>query len=1597
MTQISHRSIFALLLSLVFCAPDVKAQTTTQYCRDNNQCYDTLAQAESAMRSSSVFGERIKLTSKRLEGVAGYTLPQIIYHYEVKNTRPEIIYPDAYYSSIVDGQTTTTATLNCTPAGPPYDSDIYCTDEMEAMMGTYNYYTREYPSIYCPQGTKTPMVIGGSHEIPFTTLERDAASSVPGFGVVLYGHSHFNEPYDQEQTRHITFTTQCAAEIPPTNHWFGIAKITAFKCPEKFKSIWLDSHISQYSAQDFYSEVCEPNRDYQTHFEIRTIVKTVNSCHRTDNPCHPATGDKSRTETDFEFAGRSFSRYYHSIGEVSDRGFGNNWTHSYSDSIKKDSLSFYLINANGTFEGISQLSGIYRPENSDNRSVEVFTSGPVAYRLKDSIGEVKDFNTSGQLIAVRDTNNVAKDVTLTYVGDRLDKVTDMAGRFISFEYIGDLISRIILPDGEIIDYTYDTGRNLIFAEANQIKEYHYTESGLANSTLKTALTGITYDGTRYASFGYDDAGRVTSSTLLNGTTPTETATLQYNSDSQVTVTENGEQKSYSIQPGIYRKVLSISGPRGTNSYTYDAQGRTATTTDRRGVVTKYDYPSNYTRARTEGFGTPSQRRIETDTNGPFGPPSQQRTYNAANTLVSRSSWTYNARGQITTATYADPASSTQRVITNAYCEQADVAAGTCPLVGLLISVNGPRTDVLDITTYTYYPSDDAGCANAPATCPHRKGDLWKVTNALGHVTETLAYSGAGRPLLVKDVNGTVAESTYHAHGWLTSRTIRGVTAAEDRSTVIDYWPSGLVRRVTQADGSYTTYAYDSARRLTDVSDNDGNVVHYTLNSVGNRTVEDTRDPNGALTRTLSRVYDQLQRIQSESDAYQHAMGYTYDSNGNVESVTDALNRITDNDYDPLNRLSRTLQDVGGIAAETKYQYDALDNLTRVTDPKGLNTDYLYNGLSDLKQLTSPDTGITSYTYDSGGNRKTQTDARGIATSYSYDALNRLTSVSYPTSGLNVTYQYDAVSPVCAAGETYSTGRLTQVLDSSGSTQYCYTRFGELARKVQVINGKAFTTRYGHDGAGRLANLIYPDGAIADFVRDGQGRVFEVGITSPNTTRKVLLSNANYAPFGPLRGWTYGNGRTLSRSLNLNYQATAIQDAGAGGLSLSFGYDAVGNLNLLQNASQTASLAQYSHDALGRLTQVKDGPTGTPIETYAYDDTGNRTAVMNAGTNTNYTYPNSSHRLTKVGKVARSYNASGSMTGNGTLTFVYDDTSRLSQVKNGQTVLSNYSYNGKGEQVRSYLGAANTYYVYDEVGHLLGEFDNAGAPLKQILWLDDLPIGVLVGSGASQALHYIEPDHLGTPRTVIDGTRNVAIWRWDLNGEAFGNTPPNQNPDGDATNFVFNLRYPGQRYDAASGLNYNYFRDYDPSTGRYIESDPIGLMGDISTYSYVSSSPFTYIDSTGLVKWEGRVGFGHASKQFKFKYIPIKKIDFSGLTIEVTSDCIGGYKVSTSLTGTSLSGRMDASTNSRIVKYNPIANVQFGWLKVRLFDDRNTPDEKALEGKIFMMASGGKDATGSISVGEAKGTVSGMSLGDIEISGDVKLNYDTRRESCTCSL
>jgi RHS repeat-associated protein len=114
-----------------------------------------------------------------------------------------------------------------------------------------------------------------------------------------------------------------------------------------------------------------------------------------------------------------------------------------------------------------------------------------------------------------------------------------------------------------------------------------------------------------------------------------------------------------------------------------------------------------------------------------------------------------------------------------------------------------------------------------------------------------------------------------------------------------------------------------------------------------------------------------------------------------------------------------------------------------------------------------------------------------------------------------------------------------------------------------------------------------------------------------------------------------------------------------------------------------------------------------------------------------------------------------------------------------------------------------------------------------------------------SINYIFTDHLNTPRVITRANDNQIVWRWDQS-DPFGVKPPNENPSGLGV-FTYNPRFPGQLYDAETGLYYNYHRNYDPKIGSYTQSDPIGLAGGINTYAYVGGNPVNFTDPFGLVK------------------------------------------------------------------------------------------------------------------------------------------------------
>jgi RHS repeat-associated protein len=554
--------------------------------------------------------------------------------------------------------------------------------------------------------------------------------------------------------------------------------------------------------------------------------------------------------------------------------------------------------------------------------------------------------------------------------------------------------------------------------------------------------------------------------------------------------------------------------------------------------------------------------------------------------------------------------------------------------------------------------------------------------------------------------------------------------------------------------------------------------------------------------------------------------YLYDNQGNLTSVDGPLTGTGDtttNLYDALNRMTRTTQPGGG---QVNYGYNALDQLVSVTDPRTLATNYTLNGLGNLNQQVSPDTGTTTNTYDAAGNVLTSTDAKSQVTTYTYDALNRVASATYQ-GGVLHTYQYDQ--------GVNGKGRLTTLTEPNSTTQYVYDSKGRLTSETRTINAIAYATGYGHDSFGRLSGMTYPSGRTVAYTFDSLGRI--QGITTTQGTAQTVVSSVAYYPFGGVQGFTFGNSQIYTRGYDTDGRIAAYT---LGTQSFALGYDNASRISFINDIGDPPNSNTYGYDNLDRLTSAVI--PSTPFA-FTYDGVGNRlTKTVGSSTDT-YAPATTSNRLASITPASgpvRTYthDANGAVTADGTNTYTYDTRGRLTQSVSviGTT---NYQVNAAGQRIRKTNTQGDTVYHYDNGGKLIAESSPIGTVQREYIYLGDMPVAVLDAAGG---IFFIHNDHLDTPRVIANGTSQV-VWRWD-HAEPFGTYPANQNPSGLGT-FEFNLRLPGQYFDKETNLHYNYFRDYDPGIGRYVQSDPIGLRGGINTYGYGFQNPLSNIDPYGL--------------------------------------------------------------------------------------------------------------------------------------------------------
>ncbi|MCO7225747.1 RHS repeat-associated core domain-containing protein [Pleionea sp. CnH1-48] len=1033
-----------------------------------------------------------------------------------------------------------------------------------------------------------------------------------------------------------------------------------------------------------------------------------------------------------------------------------------------------------------------------------------------SDGTLHRYNPEGRHVSETKSNGIQRTYHYHESGSssgKLASITNTFGQTLAFDYNSDgLVSKVTAPGHKDYRFEYDAHKNLI-----KIIYPDSTDNDLTDNPTKTflfedsrfphGLTGIIDEsGVRYATWQYDDKGRATSSVHDGGADRVE---FDYSTEHQTKVRQYVSETEYSEK--IYRYETSIGGRRvteietlpcsgcgqvGKDAYVYDKVGNLKQKIHANGNIEEYRYDSNQREISfTEALGKPE----ETVTTKVWD--------DAANKVKSitkgnlETAYIYDAHGKVLTKTLRDIATNQSRITTYTYNS-----------FGQVTSIDGPRTDVNDTAFFRYDSST---------------GRLTSFDNALGHTVQITDYNADGRPLSIVDSNNQTTTYTWDHRGLPLTQAINGAQAN------FEYNEVGLIAKVTSPSGDTLSYEYDGARRLTSIADKSGNRVRYTYDVMGNQLSSENQNVSGVVFKKHSQVFNGLGELVTLLGANAQSQQFAYDKAGNQKQHTDGNANTTENLYDALSRLTKVKDALNG---ETSIQYDNEGRVISVEDAKTLTTTYEYNAFGDVTKRVSPATGMTTYTYDSAGNLLTKTDARNVQVSYTYDALNRLATVQYQGASESVTLHYDDMQD-----GNYGRGHLTSVIEPSGSTQYVYNTFGQMIKDIRVVNNQSYITEYHFDSNGRATGLTYPSGVKLHYVYNALGQVHEVQVTI-NGVPQTIASNMSYLPFGPFSSLTYGNGLVQFNGYDLDYRLTQSDVTGLRRLNYNFdNNNQITTINNTEAANQT-----FSYDELNRLDSAS-GQYGSLD--YGYDSVGNRTQLAENGDNTTYTYGKSTQVPSVDGTmllkseghraVTFDYDAVGNTIRKNDLFMSFNQANRLSSVAKGSTTAS-YQYNAKGERSVKILNGVETHYIYNTQGQLIAEGDAHGAIVKEYVYLNNQPYAQIVGS----QIYYYHNSHLGAPELMTDNSQNVV---WNASYTPFGEAQVTVNT------VENNIRFPGQYYDVESGLHYNYFRDYDPSIGRYIESDPIGLGDGVNTYSYTHQNPVNYYDSNGESSISASIG------------------------------------------------------------------------------------------------------------------------------------------------
>jgi RHS repeat-associated protein len=549
--------------------------------------------------------------------------------------------------------------------------------------------------------------------------------------------------------------------------------------------------------------------------------------------------------------------------------------------------------------------------------------------------------------------------------------------------------------------------------------------------------------------------------------------------------------------------------------------------------------------------------------------------------------------------------------------------------------------------------------------------------------------------------------------------------------------------------------------------------------------------------------------------------------------------------------------LGGV---TRYAYDDRDNLLSLTDANENTHRFTYDRLNRTKTEARPMGQTHRYDYDAAGNLTRKTDARNQVADYHYDAAGRRASIEYTRAGetaphKTVTFTYNARNV------------LTGYNDGITSGNYVYDPLQRKTEESVDYGDFVWTYRYGYAANGQKTSYTAIDGTT-----------FSYGYDAAKNLSSIVIPNEGTIEYGDYR-WTRpgrvtypgGTNRSLTYDGLLRSERILVQNAASEVLmDYRYTYDAVGNIT---EKNTEHGPYRYEYDRVDRLTvaDYPNGPNNDQInesmapntfpfadDRYTYDLLGNRLEDERQTRAFQWEY-NRNNELLHSGFATYEYNESGSTvakkdpgTGQPIQSYRYNSEERMDEVRDAEgNLIAEYYYDpfgrrlwktlypgaeghpGGSEPVREYLAYNDEGYAAEANGVQAGTIPTSAAIRLSLFAPDGTWSTSPILHLGSQGVDYLQADHLGTPMGATGSSAQAfQTHRQGAFGETVGAGFSRQ-------------RFPGQYFDAESGLHYNYFRDYDPSTGRYVESDPIGLMGGINTYGYVGGDPLRFVDPLGL--------------------------------------------------------------------------------------------------------------------------------------------------------